>query len=199
VDATSNLFSTLRHPSIPRCGPVQIDAALASKTAALEAELVAADEALEAVMRTGGTVRRELDALSDDDISARYASFTARLCAAAELARGLPSGPVAEATLLIVPTPPLPAPAPTRPILAGVAAAAAAVGAARAAAAGTPVSPRSAHAAPAATAVAAASAATPPVPLLATLLTSEVLLLVASLFSPCSAPSASSLSPFVRR
>ena len=81
-----------------------IDAAEAAKVFALEAELVGADAALERCMADVDALRSAIERLSDAALVAASFALAARTRSLLEAARGAPTGPIAEATLLLVPS-----------------------------------------------------------------------------------------------
>lgn len=81
-----------------------IDAAEAAKVFALEAELVEADAVLERSIADVDALRSAIERLSDSALVAASLALAARARSLVEAARGLPTGPVAEATLLLVPS-----------------------------------------------------------------------------------------------
>lgn len=89
----------------------QVEALRAAKVAALEAELVAGDVALEAILSETALAEDAAALLSDDELAPRADSLRARLADLCARAAALPSGPVAEATLAFLPASPPPSPA----------------------------------------------------------------------------------------
>lgn len=93
----------------------EVTSAAAIKEVALEAELVAADGALERALESADALRAAASGLSDSALAASAPALLSRLEALCAAAAALPTGAIAEATLLVVPAPPAEAGAPQMP------------------------------------------------------------------------------------
>jgi hypothetical protein len=83
----------------------EVAAAESTKITALESELVEADAALERALDGVDALRAAAAGLSDGALAASAPALLARLQSLLDAAAALPTGAVAEATLLVVPPP----------------------------------------------------------------------------------------------